>query len=121
MVSMEHLAYDCRLLNTAGRSVEGARHLRNWLADLDSPYDPQAFVLRPDVVLRISRQIMEEQTPYLRTRQATLAALQEIRKAYRCGEVSIAKNELPWLDRLSRSADMLPDSRQSSATRCGIS
>jgi methanol---5-hydroxybenzimidazolylcobamide Co-methyltransferase len=108
-VSLEQLAYDCRLMNAAARSADDTRRLRDWLVESDAARNPQAWVLRPDVVMRISEQIMQERTPYLRTRRAAWAALEEMRRAHQAGELHIAKRELPWLDRLSTQVESLPD------------
>jgi len=67
VVSMEQLAYDCRLMNVAGATPEGARQLRDWLSDSDSALDAQAYVLRPDVVLRLAATIAGEGDPYRQT------------------------------------------------------
>jgi len=108
-VSLEQLAYDCRLLNTAGsESGQGSARLRNWLADSDSALDPQAYVLRPDVVLRISREIMKEKTSYRRTVAAVRAAIDEISNAHRAGRVEIEDREILWLEDMKRQADTLP-------------
>ena len=110
VVSLEQLVYDCRLMNTALAQPNGDAHkLRDWLVESDAPLDPQAFVLRPDVVLRISREIMQEKTPYLRTRRAVLAALQEIRQAHQGGQLKIPAREIRWLDILQAQADALPE------------
>ena len=54
-VCFEQLEYDCRLMNTASkRGRETSLLMRDILADSDSALDPQAYVLRPDVVLDIS-------------------------------------------------------------------
>ena len=46
-ISMEQLAYDCRLMNTAAQSGrQNALLLRDWLCESDSRYDPRAYVLR---------------------------------------------------------------------------
>ena len=109
-VSLEQLAYDCRLMNTASaQSPEDARRLRDWLVESDAALDPQAFVLRPDVVLRLSRQILEEPTPYRRTRRAILAALEELTRAHAKGRLKIPAREVPWLDTLRQQADALPE------------
>ncbi|MBI4663824.1 MAG: methanol--corrinoid methyltransferase [Verrucomicrobia bacterium] len=109
-VSLEQLAYDCRLMNVAAsRSKEDALRLRDWLVESDAALDPQAFVLRPDVVLRLSRAILEEPTPYLRTRRAVLEALATLRRAHASGQTRIPASELRWLDRLQKQADALPD------------
>ena len=49
-VSMEQLAYATRLLNEA-TEADQATLLRDWLVASDLGKDPQAFVLRRDVVL----------------------------------------------------------------------
>jgi methanol--5-hydroxybenzimidazolylcobamide Co-methyltransferase len=112
-VCLEQLAYDCRLMNVAlARSNEDARRLRDWLVESDAALDPQAFVLRPDVVLRLAQSIMEERTPYSRTRRAILAALEEIRQAHHGGLLKILPREIHWLDRLQTQADALPENEE---------
>lgn len=109
-VSVEQLAYAARMLNCAsakGRPV--ALNMRNCLVESDARLDPQAFVLRPDVVIDIAGQIVAEPTPYLRTRRAAQATLAALRAAHAAGEVMIPATELGWLDRLSRQADQLPE------------
>jgi methanol--5-hydroxybenzimidazolylcobamide Co-methyltransferase len=109
-VSLEQLAYDCRLLNTAAsHSIGDARRLRDWLVESDAASDPQAWVLRPDVVLRISQQIVQESTPYRRTHRAVLAALEEIKVAYQAGKLKLADREVKWLDKLQGEAESLPE------------
>jgi len=109
IVSLEQLTYDCRLLNTAAaHSCSDARRLRDWLAESDAASDPQAWVLRPDVVMRLSREIIQETTPYRRTRRAMQAAIAEIRRACQAGELRISRRELRWLDTLEDQAHHLP-------------
>ena len=112
-VSLEQLAYDCRLMTVAlARSTDDARRLRDWLVESDAALDPQAYVLRPDVVLRISHQILQEFTPYQRTRRAVLAALEEIRQARQQGRVKLPAREDRWLDTLQSQADDLPENEE---------
>ncbi len=111
-ISLEQLAYDCRLMNAAARSAEGARKLRDWLVESDSSANPQAWVLRPDVVLQISREIVEENTPYLRTRRAVQATVRELKRAHDAAELRIAQREVRWLEKLEREAASLPESEQ---------
>jgi methanol--5-hydroxybenzimidazolylcobamide Co-methyltransferase len=113
VVSLEQLAYDCRLMNAAlAQSAREAQQLRDWLVESDAALDPQAWVLRPDVVLRLSSQIMEEPTPYRRTRRAVLAALVELRPAVGAGLLRIPARELRWLDTLQKQADALPEKEE---------
>ncbi len=113
VVSLEQLVYDCRLMNTAASaSQEDARRLRDWLTDSDSALDPQAYVLRPDVVLRIAKVIVNEPTPYRQTKAAVLAALDEIDTAHEEGRVQLDAREVPWIEMLRDQAEMLPDDEQ---------
>lgn len=109
-VSLEQLVYATRLMNTAsGKGRAAARTLRDWWVESDASFDPQAFVLRPDVVLHLSEQIVKEPTPYLRTRRAALATLDELRSATAQGLVQTTRLEQRWLDRLTRQAEELPE------------
>jgi methanol--5-hydroxybenzimidazolylcobamide Co-methyltransferase len=108
-VLLEQLAYDCRLMNVASsRSAEDARRLRDWLVESDAARTPQAWVLRPDVVLRLAGEIVQEKTPYLRTRRAVREAVVEMKRAQSAGELQIPERELPWLYRLEEEAASLP-------------
>lgn len=109
VVSLEQLVYATRLMNTAAsQGAMAARTLRDWWALSDAGFDPQAYVLRPDVVLDLAGQMVAESTPYLRTRRAALATLERLRAAGASGELVFSKLETRWLDRLSRAADALP-------------
>ncbi len=106
-VSIEQLAYAVRLMNTAAADGH-ALMLRDWLVASDAGLDPQAHVLRPDVVIRLASEIVSEPTAYLRTRRAAYATLAELRRAHGAGEFALPGIERRWLDRLSRQADRLP-------------
>ena len=109
-VSLEQLAYATRLMNTASASgPEGARQLRDWFVASDAGLDPQAYVLRPDVVLEIAAEIIAEPTAYLRTRRAAQATLLKLRQAGKGGELQFSKIEQRWLERLTKAADALPE------------
>lgn len=108
-VSLEQLVYATRLMNTASaHGMEGARILRDWWTESDAQFDPQAYVLRPDVVLDLSAQIIAEPTPYLRTRRAALASLECLRAAAAENKVRTTKLEARWLDKLTKQAEALP-------------
>lgn len=109
-VSLEQLAYDCRLKNVASGTPGGAVQMRDWLVESDAPLDAQAWVLRPDVVLQLSREIMQEGTAYGRTRRAVVAAIAELRRAHEAGNLRIAQQEIRWLDRFEKQAASLPES-----------
>lgn len=108
-VSLEQLAYATRLMNAATET--GAEHeLRDLFVISDSRRDPQAYVLRPDVVIDISRKIVAESGAYARTRTAAVETLATLTAAHGRGELTIPKRELKWLSRLASAADELPES-----------
>ena len=109
-VSFEQLAYDCRLMNEASaRGPEAALLLRDLHADSDSRLDPQAYILRPDVVLDISKEIVKVDGYYGRAKKAAALAFSHIQKAYDDGGLALDEKELKWLTRLAEDVDGLPD------------
>jgi methanol--5-hydroxybenzimidazolylcobamide Co-methyltransferase len=109
-VSLEQLTYATRLMNVASaQGPDSARFLRDLLIASDDKLDPQAFVLRPDVVVQLAGEIVEEETGYRRTRRAALATLALLREGHQEGRYRLPPNEVNWLDRLQRQADQLPE------------
>lgn len=109
-VSFEQLSYDCRLMNTSSaKGDETARLLRDLHADSDSCLDPQAYVLRPDVVLSISKELVKVKGDYPRTKKAAELALAHLKEAYHNKELSLDEKELMWLDNLSEAVFGLPE------------
>ncbi len=112
-VCLEQLVYATRLMNVAaGHGSASARTLRDWWVESDSAYDPQAYVLRPDVVLSLAGEMVQEATPYRRTRRSALATLETLRRASAQGQTPLSKLEQRWLERLSRQADGLPEEEE---------
>jgi methanol---5-hydroxybenzimidazolylcobamide Co-methyltransferase len=111
IVSMEQLAYDCRLMNEATRrGPETALMLRDLHADSDSRLDPQAYVLRPDVVLDISKQIANDQSGGLsRTVTAARAAIDALRRGHTAGRLNMDRREAGWLDTFEAQIDTIPE------------
>lgn len=108
-VSLEQLVYATRLMNVAsGQGPHAANTLRDWWATSDASLDPQAYVLRPDIVLQLSEAIIAEPTPYLRTRRAALETIAVLNAALESGELPLSRTEQRWLRKLGRQADELP-------------
>ena len=106
-VSFEQLAYDCRLMNEATKKGH-ALILRDLLADSDSSLDPHAYVLRPDVALEISKEIVKVDGYYPRAKKAAALALSHMQKAYDSGALTLADRELTWLETLGETVEALP-------------
>jgi methanol--5-hydroxybenzimidazolylcobamide Co-methyltransferase len=109
-VSVEQLAYDCRLMNTAAESgINNALLLRDWLCESDSCYDPQAYVLRPDVAIQISKEIIKKDTPFERSKVAAMSAIDTLSKAVEEKKVHISERETSWISDIQRKLDAIPD------------
>ncbi len=108
-VSMENLAYDCRLLNVASGKENGAAvSLRDMLSESDRHLDSQAYVLDPAVVLRISKEIVKGKTHLEQIKHAASATINELREAYDKGELKIGKREIGFLDIYQQQLSTLP-------------
>lgn len=111
IVSMEQLVYDCRLMNLALEDGEPeALRLQRLFVESDAHRDPQAWVLRPDVVVRICEAIAPIADPLAMTLVAIDTALAEMRDAWQAGRLRLAPTEQKWLDLLSFQRDALPES-----------
>lgn len=109
VVSVEQLIYDCRLMNQAAADgMDDRRRMARWLVESDASRDPQAWVLRPDFVIRASRAIASEPTPFLQTVRAAEITLEELRAASTAGKLRLNATELHWLDMISMQLDMMP-------------
>jgi methanol--5-hydroxybenzimidazolylcobamide Co-methyltransferase len=108
---MEQLVYATRLLNQATKAGQPTL-LRDWLVASDMGQDPQAYVLRPDLVLKLAAEIVAEPTAYLRTRRAALASLAALTEGQEQGAFALTKPERNWLSRLSEQAEALPEDEE---------
>lgn len=107
--SMEQLAYDCRLFNQA--TADGQAHtLQRWLCESDAKLDPQAFVLTPEVAVRVAQAIVHSPNPYRAGIAAGLAAVGAMEEGVRDGRLGIGERETPWLERLRKDLEALPES-----------
>jgi len=108
VVAMEQLIYDCRLMNAA--TVNGQQLMfRDLLVQSDSALDVQAYVLRPDVVMRISAELVKTQDNFLRTKLAAQLTVAELKKAIVEGKVQSDKRDMKWLDKMEKAIESIPD------------
>ena len=110
-ISMEQLIYDCRLMNTASEKGYSVL-MRDLLADSDSVYDPQAYVIRPDVVLKLSKEILQVDGHFLRTKKAALVTIMELKEALSTGRVQIEEREIPWLDMIEEQLNLVTENEE---------
>jgi methanol--5-hydroxybenzimidazolylcobamide Co-methyltransferase len=106
-VSFEQLGYDCRLMNGAAAKGQ-ALMLRDLYADSDSKYDPQAYILRPDVVLDIAKELVKVDGHYPRAKKAAELALAAMKKGYDNKKLNLNDKEVMWLNNLAETVAKLP-------------
>jgi methanol--5-hydroxybenzimidazolylcobamide Co-methyltransferase len=108
IVSLEQLVYDTRLMNKATETGNEVL-MRDLLVESDSKLDPQAYVLRPDVALRISKEMLKEETHLERTIASARLAIEELRSAYNEGKVNIDDRDYEWLGIMENQIDSIPE------------
>ena len=107
-VAMEQLIYDCRLTNVR-TDLKDKLIYRDMLVDSDCYNDPQAWILRPDVVIRIAGGIVKESDPLKRTKAACALTIDELRKAIADGNLKADRRDEKWLKRMDKSLAGIPD------------
>jgi methanol---5-hydroxybenzimidazolylcobamide Co-methyltransferase len=107
---LEQLIYDCRLMNRAAADgPDGARQMRRWLVESDAALDPQAYILTPESCFAVAQAIVAAPDDYRAGIAAGRTAIRLLREGHRGGRLKIAPREVPWLDRLDKALDALPD------------
>jgi methanol--5-hydroxybenzimidazolylcobamide Co-methyltransferase len=106
---MEQLEYDTRLMNKA---VEGGKgevlQLQKLFINSDIYFDPQAFVLSPEIVIEVSKEIIKGKNPIDATKRGCLKALALIREAIKVGRVMHDPKEDTWFDTLQQDIETIP-------------
>ncbi|MEX2115631.1 MAG: methyltransferase MtaB domain-containing protein [Bacteroidota bacterium] len=111
VVSMEQLIYDCRLFNVASKKGF-ALNFRDMLVDSDARLDPQAFILKPDVVLDLSTTIISDGDDYVRGVRTAKKAVEILEKGARTGEMLLPEREAGWIERMKIALEELPPSKR---------
>ena len=107
---LEQLVYDCRLMNQAlADGPEAALLFRKWMVRSDAALDPQALVLTPENAIAIARAIVQAPTRLDAGKAAALTAVRLLREAHQEGRLKIQARELPWLERIQKSVETIPD------------
>ena len=108
-VSFEQLAYDCRIMNLAkkkGKDV--ALMVRDLNADSDSQLDPHAYILRPDVVLRIAKGIVSVEGWYKRLCKAAELSLADMAEGNKQGRLNLSEREKDALKKFQEDVAAMP-------------
>ncbi|MBQ9505420.1 MAG: methanol--corrinoid methyltransferase [Lachnospiraceae bacterium] len=111
VVSTEQLTYDCRLMNIAAKKGH-AKLMRDLLVESDCYLDPQAYVLTPENVFEISREIVKTSDPFSRTLNTARKTLEIIRRGLDKKELTIDERDLRWLDILESQVEEIPEDEE---------
>lgn len=103
----ELLAYDCRLMNESIKS--DPKYLRDLMVNSDVGLNVEALMLEPGTVIDIAAAIIKHDDGYSQTKAAVETAFSAIKRAHDSGRVTIAENELIWLDDLESKIPDLPE------------
>ncbi len=107
---LEQLEYDSRLMNVALR--EGKSHsllLQHLMVESDIYTDPQALILSPENVIRISKELVKGDTYVANAKNGALAALDIIGETIRSGQMILPKMETDYLTILREDIITIPD------------
>jgi methanol--5-hydroxybenzimidazolylcobamide Co-methyltransferase len=107
VASLESLAYDCRLFNSAlDRGKE--KMLRDLHVASDAPHSAQAALLGPQATIALGQSIVREAGAYRRAIAAGRTALVWLRESVGRGDLRLPPMERKWLERLETAFDALP-------------
>ncbi len=108
---LEQLEYDVRLMNQA--LLEGnvsSKILQRLLVNSDLYTDPQALILSPENVIRISQELIKGDSYVANARHGALAALDIIEEALAEGKMTLSEMETVYLPILRDELNSIPDS-----------
>ncbi|MDR1880938.1 MAG: hypothetical protein LBQ78_08400 [Tannerellaceae bacterium] len=110
-VYMEQLEYDVRLMNEALKAGSVPTHiLQKLLVDSDIYTDPQAFILAPENVIRISQALVKGESYVANARNGALEAIDMIEEALQSGKMKLPELETGYLPVLRDELSGIPDS-----------
>ena len=108
-VYMEQLEYDTRLMNQA---IKGGKseilQLQKLFVNSDIYYDPQAFILSPKSVIKISKEIVKGENYIDATKRGCLKGLNLIEKALKEGSLLHDEKEDTWFELLKADIESIP-------------
>lgn len=110
IVGMEQLIFDCRMLNTASKMGQRTT-MRDIMIESDAPLDVQGYVLKPEVVLEISKEILKHDDDFMRTKAAASKTIEILSDAIESGKVACAERDAAWLDMMADTIDEIPDDK----------
>ena len=108
-VYLEQLQYDTRLMNqAASNGKSGILQLQEWLVNSDAGLDPQAFILAPENVIKISQEIVKGENYIEATKKGCLKGLDLIEKAWKEKRLKLEEKEQVWIEPLKDEINAIP-------------
>lgn len=108
-VSYEQLEYETRLMNAATKQGKvSARVLKSLYVDSDIFHDPQAFVLAPDNVIEIAKEIVSGRNYLESTVKGCKKAISMIQAAMDEGRLKNDEKESVWIDKIRQDLESIP-------------
>jgi len=107
---LEQLEYDARLMNEALKA--GKLHcsvLQQLLVASDIYTDPQALILAPENVIRISRELVKGDSYVANARNGALETISIIEEALSDGKLKLSDMEIGYLPYLREELESIPD------------
>lgn len=107
---MEQLEYDARLMNQALIAGTVPSHILQQLLVASDVYtDPQALILSPENVIRISKELVKGDSYVANAKNGALAALDIIEEALASGKMKLSEMETCYLPILREDLESIPD------------
>jgi methanol--5-hydroxybenzimidazolylcobamide Co-methyltransferase len=107
---LEQLEYDVRLLNEALKAGTVPSHiLQGLLVSSDAYTDPQALILSPENVIRMSKALVKGESYVANARNGALEALDIIEEALQSGQMKLSDMETSYLPVLRNDLNSIPD------------
>jgi methanol--5-hydroxybenzimidazolylcobamide Co-methyltransferase len=108
---LEQLEYDVRLMNEALKEGTVPTHvLQHLMVASDIYTDPQALILAPENVIRISNTMVKSDSYVANARDGALEALDIMEEAIRSGQMKLSDMETVYLTTLRDELNSIPDS-----------
>jgi methanol---5-hydroxybenzimidazolylcobamide Co-methyltransferase len=113
-VYMEQLEYDVRLMNQAIKEGENSvLNLQRLFVGSDTFYDPQAIILSPENVIKISAEYVKGSSYIDATKRACLKGIEIIENALNDGLLMNDEKETVWIDVIKNDIQSIPDDESS--------
>lgn len=107
---LEQLEYDVRLMNEALKAGKMHRDvLQQLLVSSDVYTDPQALILAPDNVIRISKELIKGDSYVANAKNGALVTLDIIEEAIRSGKMKLSDMETSYLPIIRDELSSIPD------------